>query len=139
MKWFSRQQLWCSSIILYSITSIAYDHHTDITSFKHMYLPTDMIFLGHELTNKQLNAHCTELEGGRYTYNPPLGTILKLGEHILELLYECEDRDKHDYGDVVVKRTLLVQVAKSPEITWLAPQAIPYVITRAGVARMRYI
>ena len=29
------RQLWCSSIILYNITSIAYNHHTDTPPSKH--------------------------------------------------------------------------------------------------------
>ena len=33
------RQLWCSSTIFYHIISIAYNHQTDLPSFKHTYLP----------------------------------------------------------------------------------------------------
>ncbi len=86
----------------------------------------DTIYLGHELSEKQLNANCTEIEGGKYTYEPPHGTILKLGVHTLQLKYECEEQYRHDYGDVVLTRSLTVMVAKSPTVSWQPPKPIPY-------------
>ena len=64
VEWCIRQ-LWCSSIILYSITSIAYNHHTNIYPFSNMkiYLRAEYSSLKAELKASNSWVTAREMDG----------------------------------------------------------------------------
>ena len=85
-----------------------------------------VVYLGHELSNIQLNAHCTEIEGGRYEYDPPHETILPLGCHTVTMDYFVDPDYDNDYQTVRLTKTISVAVPRQPNLTWENPPDINY-------------
>jgi large repetitive protein len=85
-----------------------------------------VMYVGHPLSKLQLNAVCTEIEGGMYEYDPPAEVILPLGIHTLKLHYTVEPKYDHDYKAVTMTRTVSVEVPCQPAMYWDDPEDIPY-------------
>ncbi len=85
-----------------------------------------VVYVGHALSKIQLNAFCTELDGGTYTYDPPHETILPLGLHTVTMTYCVDAKYDNDYRFVTLTRVISVEVPRQPTMTWETPPDIPY-------------
>nr|MBA3912466.1 hypothetical protein [Terriglobales bacterium] len=78
------------------------------------------IVYGTPLGAAQLNASSNV--AGTFTYNPPAGTVLGAGNHILAVTFTPTD---HNYSAVTSQVTLVVNKA-TPTVTWPKPAPITY-------------
>jgi len=94
--------------------------------------PLPDMYLGHALTKHQLNAVCTEVaddEGivtGSFEYDPPIGTLLPLGKHILSVRFTVSGEFHRDYADLTQTTMVNVCRARQPTLTWVPPADISY-------------
>lgn len=88
--------------------------------------PPPTMYRGHELSDRQLNARCPELQGGRFYYEPPAGTELPLGRHVLRMRYEVAEAHVDDYKDALARVEVDVKEPQMPELWWTEPEAMPY-------------
>lgn len=81
---------------------------------------------GMPLTETELNASIAgplkAVAKGEFTYNPPLGTVLPVGEHKLSVVFQPQAVDSVDR----VSRRVAINVFKIyPQFTWDGPTEVP--------------
>ena len=86
---------------------------------------------GRPLTRKHLNAQCVEpglTPGtGTFEYDPPLGSILPMGlGQRLSVLYTVAPEWQYSYQPTEVHVLVDVIPARTPVLTWDAPEPIPF-------------
>lgn len=79
--------------------------------------PINSILEDDGLTEKELNCKC-DLPGGRFEYDPRLGTVLPTGVHTLHVTYFPEN--SNNYQTVTMTNSILVKekIRRSPVLLW---------------------
>jgi len=86
------------------------------------WVPPKSIDYGRPLSEKQLNAESVNV-AGTIVYEPPLGTVLPGGVHVLRATLLPEDPSSFSQGEASV--TLTVS-RLTPAIVWQAPDSLPF-------------
>lgn len=84
------------------------------------------IFVGTQLTRKQLNAACMSVPDGEYTYEPPLRSVIPAGEQMLTVTYEPPPDYRRNYE--TVEKTVLINIMplRLPVFIWNEPPSLVY-------------
>ena len=86
----------------------------------------DALYLGAQLSKKQLNCACLNLPGGEYEYNPPLRSLCPEGENVLTVTYIPDDDLRKNYHNAVAKVTIRILALKQPTFYWSPPDEMVY-------------
>ena len=76
------------------------------------------VYFGTEISRTQLNAACTNLQGGVFKYGTQTRTVLPVGTHELTVEYTPERPYQKNYKNGYATTTLVVMPLHQPDLSW---------------------